>query len=615
MNQLRTHVLVPLLVSVMAIAMMGCPEDPPSTTGGGGDDTGSDPDAVQTDGFVAEVKDGDQPPIDVDGDVTPDPCVGVECPDGEVCHQGECIPVPACAAVATLASGTPIEGNTKDGTPALDAYTCAELSGADHAGPELVYQLTAGCSGQLTVTVTYQAAAGAQVLDLLVLSDCAADACVAAARGDDAGVAEVTLDTQADATYFLAVEGANGAGGPYIIGAEVACCEQQCDGKNCGPDGCGGACGECTANETCSAAGVCECTPLCDGKVCGDDGCGSVCGTCEPPASCDDAGQCVCEPQCEGKVCGDDGCGGDCGSCDDSLTCTDDTCADGACVNAVQSLFCVLEGACAPSGTVDPQNPCNTCQPATDQAAWTSLADGEPCGGENVCFEGACCDPLPACEDKDCGDNACGGECGTCEDGFACSDQGLCNCVQQCDGKACGDDGCGGQCGTCGTGFACDDAFQCACVPQCDSVECGDDTCGGSCGSCDDSLTCTDDSCDSGTCVFTAQAGFCVLEGACTTTGTGNPSNVCEVCDPAQSTISWAPVANGTGCGVDGVCFDGKCCEAQCTGKECGNNGCGGSCGECIDGFACNPSGICQCVPDCDGKACGDDGCGGSCGG
>jgi len=594
---------------------LGCPEETPSTTGSGGDDTGGQPDTVQTDGFVDDKKDGEQPPDDVEADVTPDLCAAVDCPDGEVCYQGECIPVPACAPAATLASGSPIEGNTNDGTPALDGYTCNELGGADHSGAELVYQLTSGCSGQLTVKVTYQAAAGAQVLDLLVLSDCAADTCIAAARGDDAGVATVTLDTQADVTYFIAVEGANGAGGPYIVGAEVACCEQQCDGKNCGPDGCGGECGACLDNETCSAAGVCECAPACDGKVCGDDGCGAQCGTCEPPAACDDAGQCVCTPVCDDKLCGDDGCGGECGSCDDALACTDDSCVDGGCVNAVQSLFCLLDGACAPSGTVDPTNPCNTCQPAADQAAWTALADGEPCGGDNVCFEGACCDPAPACEEKECGDNACGGECGTCEDGFECSDDGLCNCVPDCDGKACGDNGCDASCGECGTGFACDETFQCACVPQCDTLECGDDTCGGSCGDCDDGLTCTDDSCDGGNCLFVAQAGFCAIAGACVTAGTGNPESACESCDPAQSSTLWSPLANGTGCGDDGVCFDGKCCEAQCDGKECGGNGCGGSCGDCEAGSACNAAGQCQCVPDCEGKVCGGDGCGGSCGG
>ncbi len=37
-------------------------------------------------------------------------------------------------------------------------------------------------------------------------------------------------------------------------------------------------------------------------------------------------------------------------------------------------------------------------------------------------------------------------------------------CTPTCDGKACGDDGCGGSCGTCGDGLTCQDG-QCKCVP------------------------------------------------------------------------------------------------------------------------------------------------------
>jgi len=62
---------------------------------------------------------------------------------------------------------------------------------------------------------------------------------------------------------------------------------------------------------------------------------------------------------------------------------------------------------------------------------------------------------LPACEGRDCGDDGCGGTCGS---GFYCGgaaapglclDDGTC-CLQQCLGRFCGDDGCGGDCGVCG---------------------------------------------------------------------------------------------------------------------------------------------------------------------
>ena len=59
------------------------------------------------------------------------------------------------------------------------------------------------------------------------------------------------------------------------------------------------------------------CTPNCDGKECGDDGCGGVCGTCQEGETCNDNGSCVseCVPNCDGKECGDDGCGDVCGIC------------------------------------------------------------------------------------------------------------------------------------------------------------------------------------------------------------------------------------------------------------------------------------------------------------
>jgi hypothetical protein len=68
-------------------------------------------------------------------------------------------------------------------------------------------------------------------------------------------------------------------------------------------------------------------------------------------------------------------------------------------------------------------------------------------------------------------------------------------CTPLCTGKQCGDDGCGGSCGSCASGQTCDGSGQCSgggCTPQCDGMACGDDGCGGSCGSCGDGQTCDD---------------------------------------------------------------------------------------------------------------------------
>ena len=96
------------------------------------------------------------------------------------------------------------------------------------------------------------------------------------------------------------------------------------------------------------------------------------------------------------------------------------------------------------------------------------------------------CNCENACQGKECGtaaDGTC--DCGTCPPGHICDElHGDCLCVPDCDEKECGDDGCGGTCGTClGPQDACEDG-QCVCQPACDGKECGDDGCGGSCGVC-----------------------------------------------------------------------------------------------------------------------------------
>lgn len=72
-------------------------------------------------------------------------------------------------------------------------------------------------------------------------------------------------------------------------------------------------------------------------------------------------------------------------------------------------------------------------------------------------------------------------------------------CIPNCAGRGCGDDGCGGTCGSCSNGAVCI-SFRCEqpCVPRCTGLECGDDGCGRMCGVCD-SASCM--VCSSGNCV------------------------------------------------------------------------------------------------------------------
>jgi len=104
---------------------------------------------------------------------------------------------------------------------------------------------------------------------------------------------------------------------------EVVECQQQCEEKDCGPDGCGGNCGQCGGMQVCWD-GIC-CSPDCDDFDCGPDGCGGSCGHCDDSAVCLD-GLC-CEADCDGKGCGPDGCGGNCGSCGPTEFCNEGQCS------------------------------------------------------------------------------------------------------------------------------------------------------------------------------------------------------------------------------------------------------------------------------------------------
>ena len=294
----------------------------------------------------------------------------------------------------------------------------------------------------------------------------------------------------------------------------------------------------------------------------------------------------ACVPDCGGRECGTDGCGGSCGACDDGLSCTEDVCHGGSCVYVAQGPQCAVDGACVSADAPDPADPCRSCQPLLSRASWSPLPEGAPCGGEAVCHQGACCDPTAACAGHACGDDGCGGTCGTCTAPAVCVG-GQC-CAPDCEGKACGEDGCGGTCGECGAPDVCVEG-QC-CTPECAGATCGADGCGGACGACD-------------------APDVCVQGGCCTPACDG------KTCGPDACGGSCGACALGSAC-QDGSCFDP--CTAPCDGLDCGPDACGGQCGACGDGTVCGGEHLCvdaaSCVPACGGKACGPDGCGGTCG-
>ena len=215
-------------------------------------------------------------------------------------------------------------------------------------------------------------------------------ATVALWRPGLAGPAAASIEAAAGDGPLLVV-GEASAATPSDEGPDGACpaCAPTCGERECGPDGCGGTCGECPVGRRCTASGLCgPCSPECESRVCGSDGCGGTCGECASPRTCGVTGRCdgPCSPLCEGRECGPDGCGGVCGGC-------------------VVGEVCEEE-----AGRCDP------CEPRCDSTACVADGCGGVCGGD--CQSGMACfaaGATPACVAP------CSPEAALCADGSVCA--------------------------------------------------------------------------------------------------------------------------------------------------------------------------------------------------
>ncbi|MFH1531886.1 MAG: Ig-like domain-containing protein, partial [Pseudomonadota bacterium] len=332
-----------------------------------------------------------------------------------------------------------------------------------------------------------------------------------------------------------------------------------------------------------------------------------------------------CEPDCSGNAC-TDGCGGLCeGPCSDGKICTfDDVCVEGACVG---TSFDCSDG-----------NECTDDLCLEEVGCVHSVLSGIPCAENGICVEGACiC--VPGCEGKECGNDGCGGSCGTCSEYWACSPEGTCEVAVECgDGicmgpqETCKD--CFADCGPCFEGDCCEPhdwpgcedpdilecvwdsepacyagdwaglcvaaavgcGLDCVCQPDCDGKECGDDGCFGSCGVCPEGKTCTPDGVGF-KCIN--QCGDVAYEGQCN----GNTRVWCEngqlqfedcSSDGSTDQCQWLEDLEIYGCGP---------CVSDCEGKTCGSDGCGGTCGACDEDSVCFGGACAQFPVLCEGDA------------
>jgi hypothetical protein len=246
----------------------------------------------------------------------------------------------------------------------------------------------------------------------------------------------------------------------------------------------------------------------------------------------------------------------------------------------------------------------------------------------------------PQCQDKKCGDDGCGGKCGTCTDGQQCvagacvtptcdpacgGETPVCNASQvcECDASSCTGGkqcvagacatpectpACGGETPVCNASQVCEcDASSCTGGKPCVAGVCVPPTCTPACGGetpvCNASLVCE---CDASSCTGGKQcvAGACVPAPTCTPACGGetpvcNASQVCE-CDATSCT-------GGKQC-VAGACVPAPTCTPACGGEtpvcnanhvcECSPTSCTGG-KLCVDG-ACKPQGTC--TPACAGE-------------
>ncbi|MBM4353664.1 MAG: hypothetical protein FJ109_07675 [Deltaproteobacteria bacterium] len=370
----------------------------------------------------------------------------------------------------------------------------------------------------------------------------------------------IEVDTSPDGQTRIETEGGGDVwidGGRQVDGRPADVCAPECTGVECGPNGCGGTCGECAGEQVCSAQGKCAPARCGSTKDCPDDlVCDKERGVCVP---------CVVNGDCaEGEVCGADH------KCHVEVWCeSDKACKDFGMVCDLQAGHCVgcLTAADCPEEEFCKESWClaDVCQAgglecqgqdvmacADDGSGW-SLQKG--CTGQQYCEAGECveltCVPLEAWCDG--------------ETALACA----------ADGKSVGATAdCEADNLHCFEG----DCLDSICVP--DEKFCLDEWTGATC--LEDGLAYSTLQCQEGTvCEF----GLCA-QVICEPASAWCDGNVAKACNgTGTALVSQTDCALGDG----KVCLEGACvaCIPVCEGESCGPDGCGGSCGECGPGQVC----------------------------
>jgi MYXO-CTERM domain-containing protein len=327
----------------------------------------------------------------------------------------------------------------------------------------------------------------------------------------------------------------------------------------------------------------------------------------------------------------------------DALGCTTDECdGAGACTHDLYT-GCLMDNTCIPSGATDPANECLGCFPAVSSAVYTPKAMGVACTDDGLNNTADICNGLDACVHPLLGECIIAGVtyragvanpangCQSCQpainigawtdrvQGFPCAGDGLDCTSDVCDGTGICDHrlytGClmGGACVAAG---ATDPSNEClGCFPATSTNSYTSKARGVACT--DDGSAITGDFCNGANACIHPLLGECIIDGVTYRSGTANPANICQSCEPSHSVSGWSDRVNGFPCTTDGL---------DCTSDVCNGTG---ACTHplytgCLLGGACVIAGTNDPANDCNacdpaqsgtvyspkprGVACADDG-------
>jgi len=303
--------------------------------------------------------------------------------------------------------------------------------------------------------------------------------------------------------------------------------------------------------------------------------------------------------------------------------------------------------------------------PSVDAKVEVTCSDGLFCNGAERFVDGRCVAGIDPCDDgTDCTVDHCDDDKGVCSHDLkagCASCLADTSCTPDCTGKACGDDGCGGECGTCPAGQGCASAAG-LCKPADQPGTCakpfplldpgtplagdheiiGDTTSGlhqvvPTCNSTSTAVESVYAFTVTETMGFEARVygydtvlhlrkGDCLDDGPATTIACSDDSS--PPGDYGSRVVAkLAPgdyylIVDGFDSTQYGTFklktrFVAGGCVPRCDGRYCGeSDGCGGDCGTCDAGFVCKDARCWpeNCNPQCDGRVCGPDQCGGVCG-